>query len=97
MLFAKTIAGPESRWRSYSPIALVGIFGLAITWFLYRAVADWERQRVNTAFQAAASDRVLVIQREFAYTLGVVQDIGSFIDASPSTGRREFRKFVGPA
>ena len=97
MLLTKTVTGPESRWRSYSPIALVAIFGLAITWFLYRAAADWERQRVNIAFRAAASDRVLVLQREFAYTLGVVQDIGSFIDASPSTGRREFRKFVGPA
>ena len=72
MLFTKTVTGPESRWRSYSPIALVAIFGLAITWFLYRAVADWERQRVNIAFRAASSDRVLVLQREFAYTLGVV-------------------------
>ena len=79
----KTTTGPESLWRSYIPIALVAIFGLTVTWLLFRAVADWERQRVQIAFQAAAIDRVLVIQREFAHTLGVVQDIGSFIDASP--------------
>ncbi len=93
----KTTTGPESPWRSYIPIAVVAISGLTVTWFLFQAVADWERQRVQIAFQAAASDRVLVVQREFAHTLGVVQDIGSFIDASPWTGRREFRKFVGPA
>ena len=94
---AKTTAGPESQWRSYIPIGLVAIFGLAVTWLWYLAVADWERQRVQIAFQAAASDRILVLQREFVHTLGVVRDIGSFIDASPWTGRREFRKFVGPA
>ena len=93
----KKTTGPDALWRSYTPIALVAIFGLTVTWLLFRAVADWERQRIQIAFRAAASDRVLVIQREFVYTLGVVQDIGSFIDASPSTGRREFRKFVGPA
>jgi signal transduction histidine kinase/sensor domain CHASE-containing protein len=93
----KTTTGPESQWPNYIPIALVAIFGLTVTWLLFRTVAGWERQRVQIAFQAAASDRVLVIQREFAYTLGVVQDIGSFIDASPSIGRREFRKYVGPA
>ncbi|MEN8764022.1 MAG: CHASE domain-containing protein [Thiogranum sp.] len=95
--FPNRTSGPESQWRSYLPIAMVAIFGLTITWVLFQAVADWERQRVQIAFRAAASDRVLVIQREFAHTLGVVQDIGSFIHASPSTGRREFRKFVGPA
>jgi len=93
----KTTTEPESQWSNYIPIALVAIFGLTVTWLLFQAVADWERQRVQNAFQAAASDRVLVIQREFAQTLGVVQDIGSFIDASPSIGRREFRKYVGPA
>jgi signal transduction histidine kinase len=97
IMYTKTTTGPESQWRSYIPIALVAIFSFTVTWLLFRAVADWERQRVQIAFQAAASDRVLVIQREFANTLGVVQDIGSFIDASPWTGRREFRKFVGPA
>ncbi|MGB5605887.1 MAG: CHASE domain-containing protein [Gammaproteobacteria bacterium] len=89
--------GSESRWRGYIPVALVAIVGLTVTWLLFRAVADWERQRVQIAFQAAATDRVLLVQREFAYTLGIVEDIGNFINASPWTGRREFRKFVGPA
>ena len=93
----KTRAGSETQWYSYIPIALVALFGLTITWLLFRAVADWESQRVEIAFQAAASDRVLVIQREFSHVLGVVEDIGSFVDASPRIGRREFRKFVGPA
>ncbi|MGD2055472.1 MAG: CHASE domain-containing protein [Gammaproteobacteria bacterium] len=48
-------------------------------------------------FQDAASDRVLMIQRELDLTLGLVQDIGSFFEASQWVGRREFRKYVGPA
>lgn len=94
--FPKTATGPESRWRGYIPIALVAIIGLTVTWLLFRAVADWERQRVQIAFQSAAIDRVLLVQREFTHTLGVVQDIGSFVDASEWISRREFRKFVGP-
>lgn len=97
MELTKTTTIPETRWLAYIPIALVAISGLTVTWFLFRAVADWDRQRVEIAFQVAASDRVLVVQREFAHVLGVVEDIGSFIDASPMIGRREFRKFVGPA
>jgi signal transduction histidine kinase len=38
-----------------------------------------------------------VIQREIEHSLGVVQDIGSFFDASRGVGRRQFREFVGPA
>lgn len=93
----KTATGSEVQWHSYIPIALAALIGLAITWLLFRAVADWESQRVQIAFQAAASDRVLVIQRELSHVLGVVEDIGSFIDTSRWIGRREFRKFVGPA
>lgn len=95
--FAETATGPKSRWHSYLPIVLVAIFGLTVTWNLFRAVAGWERQRVEIAFEAAASDRVLVIQREFVHALDVVEDIGSLIDASTWVGRREFRRFVGPA
>jgi len=38
-----------------------------------------------------------MIQRELDLTLGVVRDVGSFFDASQWVGRRDFRKFVGPA
>jgi signal transduction histidine kinase len=60
-------------------------------------VTDWERQRVQQAFHAAAIDRILMVRREIEQNLGVVQDIGSFFDASQWVGRRDFRKFVGPA
>jgi hypothetical protein len=68
-----------------------------LTWHGFSLVTGWEQRRVQQAFRAAASDRVLMVQREIAQTLGVVQDIGSFFDASAQVGRREFRKFVGPA
>ena len=44
-----------------------------------------------------AQDRVLVIQREFEHTLGLVRDVGNFVEPSRWVGRREFRKFVNPA
>jgi signal transduction histidine kinase len=82
---------------AYIPIALVALIGVLVTWQAFNAVTDWERQRVQQAFRAAAIDRILMVQREIEQSLGVVQDIGSFFDASEWVGRREFRKFVGPA
>jgi signal transduction histidine kinase len=82
---------------AYVPIALVTLLGVLVTWHAFNTVTDWERQRVQQAFRAAAIDRVLMVQREIEQNLGVVQDIGSFFDASEWVGRREFRKFVGPA
>jgi signal transduction histidine kinase len=84
-------------WLAYAPIAVVALMGVLVTLYAFNVVSDWERQRVQQAFRAAASDRVLMVQREIAQNLGVVQDIGSFFDASEWVGRREFRKFVGPA
>ena len=84
-------------WLAYVPIALVALVGVLVTWYAFNVVSDWERQRVQQAFRAAAIDRVLMVQREIDQSLGVVQDIGSFFDASAWVGRRDFRKFVGPA
>jgi len=84
-------------WMAYVPIALVALIGVMVTWHAFNVVTDWERQRVQQAFRAAASDRVLMVQREIEQSFGVVHDIGSFFDASKWVERREFRKFVGPA
>ena len=84
-------------WKTYIPIALVALIGVLVTWYSFNVVTDWERQRVQQAFHAAASDRVLMVLREIEQNLGVVQDIGSFFEASQWVGRRDFRKFVGPA
>ncbi len=84
-------------WMAYVPIALVALIGVMVTWHAFNVVSDWEHQRVQQAFRAAAIDRVLMVQREIEQSLGVVQDIGSFFDASQWVGRRDFRKFVGPA
>lgn len=85
------------RWHGYFPIALVGLVGVVITGLVFREVTNWERQRNQNAFQEATRDRILVIQREIQHTLGLVQDIGSFIDASHLIERGEFREFVNPA
>ena len=82
---------------AYAPIALVAMIGVMVTWYAFNVVTDWERHRVQQAFHAASIDRTLMIQREIDQNLGVVQDIGSFFDASERVGRREFRKFVGPS
>jgi signal transduction histidine kinase len=75
-------------------VALIGAFA---TWLIVAKVSDLELQRRHDAFSAAAQDRLLVLQREVAHSLGVVQDIGSFFDASRHVTRRQFREFVGPA
>lgn len=84
-------------WRGYAPLMLAALLGAGVTWMVFLGITDLERQRVQIAFSDAARDRVLVIQREIEHSLGVVQDIGSFFDASRGVGRRQFREFVGPA
>ncbi len=91
---ASVVAPP---WREYVPIALVTLLGIIITWSVYEQVTDWDRQRVQSLFLDAARDRVLVFQREVEHSLAVVEDIGSLFGASRWVGRRDFRKFVGPA
>ena len=49
---------------AYVPIALVALMGVMVTWHAFNVVTDWERQRVQQAFRAAAIDRVLMVQRE---------------------------------
>jgi signal transduction histidine kinase len=93
---AKAIAGLRAAWI-YAPIVPVALIGVLVTWLVYAKVTDLEQQRLLSAFSEAARDRILVVQRELAYALGVVQDIGSFFDASRQVTRRQFREFVGPA
>ncbi len=83
-------------WRSYAPIALVALSGTLATWSVVDKVSDLEQQRQTDAFASAARDRVLVIQRELVHSLQVVQDLGSFFDASGQVARRQFREFVEP-
>ena len=85
-----------SPWVAYVPIALVAIIGVIITWHAFNVASDWERHRVQQVFRSSAIDRVLMIQREIEQSIGIVQDIGSFFDASTWVGRRDFRKYVGP-
>jgi signal transduction histidine kinase len=90
-------AGQESAWWGYFPVALVAILGLAITLALFAQSMRWERSQVEVAFREASQDRILVIQREIEHSLRIILDIASFFEASDTVGRREFRKFVGPA
>ena len=92
-----TSAENPPSWVAYIPIAVVALLGVAVTWQAYNVVTGWERQQVQQVFQAAAIDRVLMVQREIEQNLAVIRDIGSFFDASERVGRRDFRKFVGPA
>ena len=87
----------SSPLRQYFPTIVVAVLGIAITILASRQVNSWETQKVTTAFRVAASDRILVVQRELEHTLAMIQDIANFFDASPNIGRREFRKFVEPA
>ncbi|MES9831544.1 MAG: ATP-binding protein [Candidatus Thiodiazotropha sp. DIVDIV] len=88
---------PDSLLGGYIPVALVALIGALISYALFIQSVNWEKQQVEIAFKEASQDRILLIQREIKFSLGIIRDIASFIEASESVGRREFRKFVGPA
>ncbi len=88
---------PRSIWWGYFPVALVTVIGVSISMAAFLHYLSWERSQVEIAFREASQDRILVIQRELKHTLAIVRDIASFFEASEIVGRREFRKFVGPA
>ncbi|MEN8165964.1 MAG: CHASE domain-containing protein [Pseudomonadota bacterium] len=88
---------PRSIWWGYFPVALVAVIGVLITIAAFIQSLSWEKGQVEIAFREASQDRILVIQREIKHSLGIVQDIASFFEASEIVDRREFRKFVGPA
>ncbi len=88
---------PRLIWWGYFPVVLVATVGIVLTFAAYTQSLSWEKSRVEIAFQETSQNRLLVIQREIESSLGIVQDIASFFEASEIVGRREFRKFVGPA
>jgi signal transduction histidine kinase len=88
---------PRSIWWGYFPVALVAVIGVSITIAAFIQSSIWEKSQVEIAFHEASQDRILVIQRELKHSLGIIQDIASFFEASEIVDRREFRKFVGPA
>lgn len=88
---------PRLIWWGYFPVFLVAIVGIVLTFSAYTQSLSWEKSRVEIAFRETSQDRLLVIQREIESSLGIVQSIASFFEASKFVDRREFRKFVGPA
>ncbi|RDH90158.1 MAG: hypothetical protein DIZ77_14145 [endosymbiont of Seepiophila jonesi] len=86
----------KSIWWGYFPVALVAMIGVLLTLAAFIQSLGWEKGQVEIAFREAAQDRILVVQRELKHSLGIVQDIASFFEASEVVDRREFRKFVGP-
>lgn len=89
-------SGAVAAWRSYTPILLVALLGVLSTWLVAGRITHLEHHRRFAAFSEASRDRLLVIQRELDFALGLVQDLGSFFDTAPRVSRRQFREFVGP-
>ena len=83
-------------WSAYFPATLVAFLGALITNGAFVLSLEREREQVEIAFQAAAQDRVLFVQREIVHAMTIVQDLASFFEVSAVVKRREFRKFVGP-
>lgn len=90
----------HNRWKisrqGYLPILLLVSLGVVITSALVQQLSRLEGERVQTAFNAAARDRILVVQRELQSSLNVVQDIGSFFAANRRVARGQYREFVQP-
>ncbi|MCP4994031.1 MAG: hypothetical protein GY934_09665, partial [Gammaproteobacteria bacterium] len=94
---APTMVRRKTIWWGYSPVIVVMLLGIIVTFNAYNEVSSWESQRNQIIFRDASQARILVVQREIDHTLGMIQDVASFIEASPVVGRREFRKYVAPA
>lgn len=94
---SQTAQTSRAIWRDYFPVTLVAAIGILITIAAFIQSLNWEKDRVEIAFQETSQNRILVIQREIESSVGIVQDIASFFEATEIVGRREFRKFVGPA
>jgi signal transduction histidine kinase len=82
---------------AYFPAVLVAALGVAITIAALVLSLNWEKSQVKIEFREASQDRILVAQRGLQNAFRRVEDVASFFEASPTVGRREFRKFVGPA
>ena len=89
--------GSKTDWWDYFPVAWVAAVGISITLAASVQSYRWEKRQVEIAFREASQERILVVQQEITHALNIVQDIASFFDASAIVGRRDFRKFVGPA
>ena len=89
--------GARQNWWSYFPVAWVAAVGVSITLAASVQSYRWESSEVEIAFREAAQERVLVVQQEITHALDIVQDVASLFEASAVVGRRDFRKFVGPA
>lgn len=87
---------PAALLWSYAPIFLVALLGALASWLVSTRIGELEHQRRFASFSEAARDRLLVVQREMDYALGLVQDLGGFFDAASRVSRRQFREFVGP-
>jgi len=83
--------------RTYLPIGLVTVLGILITLVAFQRITELEDQEIQTAFHTAASDRILLIQREFDQAQATIEDIGTFFEGGRTVTRRDFRRFIGPA
>ena len=89
-------AAPAALLWSYAPILLVALLGALASWLVSARIGELEHQRRFASFSEASRDRLLVVQRELDYALGLVQDLGGFFDAASRVSRRQFREFVAP-
>lgn len=83
--------------RTYLPIGLVTVLGILITLVTFQRITELEDQEMQTTFLTAASDRILLIQREFDQAQATIEDIGTFFEGGQTITRRDFRRFIGPA
>lgn len=89
-------ARPKRDWWVYFPLGMVAIMGISLTILFSIQSFSWEKTQARITFDEAAQERILVVQREITNALDIVQDLATFFQASPTVGRREFRKFVEP-
>lgn len=81
-------------WRRYLPVTLTVCFGAAVSITMFTIVQGWERERIRLDFETRAMHLAVPIQRSVEESTEGLRAISSFLEASPTIGRRQFETFA---
>jgi signal transduction histidine kinase/CheY-like chemotaxis protein len=89
-------ASVRAHLRDHSAIVAVLAVGCLCSLVLCLLLRHWERRTAQAAVEAAASQRMELLQETLSNSLETLHALGSFLRTEPSPDRLRFRRFVEP-